>query len=66
MVAVVDFPVSMGQFCLSKSGFTCLSTCLVCSHTANFCSPMSHANHGSPIPHVFCGGTFREVANQVS
>ena len=64
MVAVVDLPVSMGQFCLSKGGFTCLS-CLVCSHTVNFCSSMSHANH-APIPHVFCGGTYHKVANQVS
>src|ERR1700683_4096826 len=38
MVAVLDLLVGTNQFCLPKSGMTYLYICLVCNHTANFCS----------------------------
>ena len=66
MVAVLDLLVSTKQFCLPKSGLTYLYICLVCNHTANFCSPISHTNHVSPTLGVVCEGTYCEVTNQVS
>ena len=66
MAAVVDLLVSTKQFCMPKSGLTYPYVCSVCSHSANFCSPMSHANHISPTLGVVCRGTCCDVTNQVS
>ena len=54
MAAVVDLLVSTKKFCMPKSGLTYPYICLVFSHTANFCSPISHTNHISPTLGVIC------------
>jgi len=64
MVAVLDLLVSNKLFCLPKSGLTHI--CLVCNHTADFCSPISRTNHISPDLGAVCGGTYLEVINRVS
>ena len=66
LAAVVDLLVSTKQFCMPKSGLTYPYICSVCSHSANFCSPISHTNHISPTLGVVCRGTYCDVTNQVS
>src|SRR5882762_3773661 len=63
VMAAVDLLVSTKQFCLPKSDLTYPYICLVCSHTANFCSPISCTNHVSPTLGVVCGGTYCKVIN---